>query len=684
MIKAMTKAFSRMLHGDTARWFLGGSSGSHGFNYRREVGDLFGSSVVMAPVQWIQRALPEARLAIGKRSNEGQVELGFVHPMLSLIQAPNPFYADIVLWWGVLLSLLIDGNAYLLIVRNGASRPSELWYVPHWMMEPQWTQGGSDFISHYRYSPGGGVEPGRIAPEDVIHFRHGIDPHNMRKGISPIASVIREIYMDNESSNFVASLLRNMGVPSVVISPKGGAMPTPDDVASTATWFTQNFSGDRRGKPLVMGAPTEVQPYGFNPQQMNMSEARDVAEERVCALLGVPAAVVGFGAGLQSTKVGATMEELRKLAWHNGVMPIATLIADELQRSLLPLFGNVNGQTVVWDTSNVAALQDDEDKETERWNKRLGSGGVLVSEYRNALGLPVDKSHDIYLRPIAMLEVPANGIRPTQEPGPKELGQKSRASDQGYKRGAAFALMLQRQLKGAQEAFEQPLKALFVDLGRAAGDAATPELKAEGFPKAKKDQASDEALIDRILRHLNIAAWQGKMREIYEAQYLEVAKSVSEAAARAGLGASLPDPVGRAVIAAGGRRAGIVDLDSQTRSAIFDALAEGRAAGEGVEQLAKRIVDKVDGGPWSSAETRARVIARTEAKYAQNISTIERGKAGGVTSFIVFDGRLGPGRSVPSHIARDGSIVIAAHAEIMADAEHPNGTLSFAPNFEED
>jgi hypothetical protein len=80
-----------------------------------------------------------------------------------------------------------------------------------------------------------------------------------------------------------------------------------------------------------MGAPTDVTPYGFNPQQMNMSEARDVAEERVCACIGIPAAVVGFGAGLQTAKVGATMEELFKTAWRNGVLPVARALRRRAQ-----------------------------------------------------------------------------------------------------------------------------------------------------------------------------------------------------------------------------------------------------------------------------------------------------------------------------------------------------------------
>jgi len=141
--------------------------------------------------------------------------------------------------------------------------------------------------------------------------------------------------------------------------------------------------------------------------------------------------------------------------------------------------------------------------------------------------------------------------------------------------------------------------------------------------------------------------------------------------------------VARAIVQAGGRRSGLVDLDSQSRKALFAALEEGRAAGEGAGQLASRISAHVEAGPWQSSETRARTIARTETKFAQNTSTIERARQAGADRFIVFDGRLGEGRSDPEHIARDGTIVTANQAAQMAADEHPNGTLSFSPHFEE-
>jgi len=652
------------------------------FDYRKEVGDMLDASVVTAPIQWVQRSLPEARLTVHRRARDGSHTEATDHPMLELIQRPNPYYGDLSLWSGTVFSYLADGNGYWIKLRNLIGRPGELWWVPHWTMEPKGSDDGSVFIDRYEYRPGNG-DVITYAPSDIVHFRHGIDPRNPRKGVSPIGGGIREIFMDLESSNFVASLLRNMGTPGMVISPKAGGVVPVEDVEATKTWIKQAFGGDRRGEPLVMGAPTDVYPYGFNPQQMNMSEARDIAEERICALIGIPAAVVGFGAGLQSTKVGATMEELRKLAWQNGVLPVGRVFADELDRSLLPDFGNASGLRTAWDTSEVQALQDDLVKLATRLNTAIGGGWAQVAEGRDAMGWEVTDADRIYLRPAMAIETPAKGAKSL--PGPTET--KAIASRQARATGRAFVATLQRQEDGLAKAMDGRLGKFFAGFGKAASKAARPILdRADLSPKQLLivEQKADDDVVEAILQALGIEAHQATFKGLYEGHFLDVAKAVSDAAELAGISGSLPDPVARAVTAAGGRRSGLVDLGKQSRAALFDAIAEGRAAGEGAAALAARIAEHIEAGPWGTVETRARTIARTETKYAQNVSTIERAKAANVDQFIVFDGRLGPGRSLVDHIARDGSIVTAVQAEQMAADEHPNGTLSFAPHFGED
>lgn len=641
--------------------------------------------------------MPEARLAIRRRMRGGRFEDMVDHPMLGLIQAPNAHYGDIALWFATILSWCLDGNAYWVKVRNRAGRPVELWYIPHWLIEPKAPIDGSDLISHYEYRPGGGAGTVTFAIEDVVHFRHGINPRDLKKGLSPIHGCIREIFMDLESSAFVAALLRNMGVPGVVISPDGGSMPSPEDVAATKAWFTQAFGGDNRGSVLVMGGRTKVDQYGFNPSQMNMSEARDIAEERVCAVLGVPAAVVGFGAGLQQTKVGATMEELRKLAWHNGVLPMGRALVDELKRSLLTDYGETAGLDLYWNTDEVLALQEDEAKQETRWGERLKSGGITLAEYRAGIGLESDASHDIYLRPISVIEVPKGqpGRGVAADPakadraGSKAKGDRytvpedwlpddaADASPEAIARGEAYARMLLAQEPGQRDAFAAALDTFFARLGKAAADAWRTAI---AEPKGAK-AADDDAIIARVMALLDNEAWRVGLAQVYGAQYLEIAQAVQGAAEQAGLGVNLPDIVARAIVASGGTRAGLIDLDEQTRSALFDALAEGRIEGEGVEALARRIETFVESGPWNEGAYRARLIARTETKFAQNISTIERARAAGVRNFVVFDGRFGPPRSELSHIARDGKIVSFEAARIMAENMRPNCTLSFAPHF---
>jgi HK97 family phage portal protein len=725
----VTSSLTQMRH--TAQsLFLGGLLKRTRFDYAREVGDMLDASVVMAPVMWLQRALPEASLAMRERKQGGKCEPVEDHPLLELIRAPNPHYGDIALWNGVVADFCLWGDAYLLKVRDLSGRVRELWYVPQFMMEPRAGLDGTEFLSHYWYTPGTGN--GRIAidPADVIHFRNGLNPRDLRRGYAPMRSVIREIFADMESSNFVASLLRNMGVPGVVISPKNGRIGNPDDVEATRTWFSQAFSGDGRGSTLVMADPVDVTAYGFNPQQMNLSEARDVAEERVCAALGIPAAVVGFGAGLQATKVGATMEEMRKLAWHNGVLPLGRALVDELQRSLLPDFqraGDRRRLELFWDTAEVLALQEDENKRTERLLKELQAGAIMLHDYLLATGREADESHKYYLRPISVLEVPAAiagrggeaSLRPAAplleaapdprlpppakalsalletKANPLEDWLPAGAREAGeavIARAERVARLLNREALAQTEPFAASLLDLFAGWGDTAAKIAADVLRASGFKEhsrpiaalleAKGQKAEpDPELINKIIDLLNLEAWEQGLSSRYQAQYLAIARRTAETLQEAGFGTGLPDPVMREIIAAGGTRAGLVDVSAQTRQAIFAALRSGIEEGEGILALANRIANQVEGGHWGHAETRARVIARTETQFAQNRSVLETAKAAGATELVVFDGIFGEPRSELSHIARSGKIVSAEDARIMADNMRPNCTLSFVPHF---
>ncbi len=392
----------------------GGQSGIFGIsellpatkiNYAAKVGDGLRSSVLAAPFNWIARNFPQAVPVVDEVEENEQWERVPRHPMIELLRRPNDFYSGRTMF----MALSVDiswGNAYLLKIRNQADEVIQLWYVPRGQLVARWPRDGSEYISHYEYTVGGRRQD-NVRPEDVIHFRFGLDPRNPRMGLTQIGALMREVYTDDEAANFAGSILQNMGIIGVVISPKEGGTANKDDVKELKNYMKQAFTGDKRGEMMALGSPTDVNVMQYNMQGFDVSPIRDIAEERVCAALGIPAAVVGFGTGLQQTKVGATMREMRKMAWEDGIIPLQGAMAEDLEQQLLPDFEEDTSTTRVrFDTSDVAALQEEEGIKHEKIRKDVAAGIITVSQGQALLGYPVDEKRNVYLQPVNIIQLP--------------------------------------------------------------------------------------------------------------------------------------------------------------------------------------------------------------------------------------------------------------------------------------
>lgn len=628
-------------------------------DYAASFGNGLGSNVAMAPVLWIARAFLEARMGVSKGRED---ELDLDHPLAQILAAPNPFYSGKALWMGTLISWFFNGNAYWLKARNAAGQLKELWYTPHWMIEPKWE--GQDFISYYRYAPGG-VGQLKIKPEDVVHLRHGLDPQNVRKGLSPMHSLMREVYNDDEAANFVASLLGNGCVPGLVISPKEANAVGTDDLLSTKNYVQAQFSGDKRGQPLVLSGPTEVSMFGYDPQKMNLGVVRDVSEERVCAVLGLPSAVVGFGSGIEQTKVGATLQELHRIAWVDCVIPNQDLLADEVARSLLPDFGAA-GATVAWDRRRVRALEDDLNKQAERLERGVRGGWVRVSEARAAQGLPVEPEDEVYLRPINALET--DGVAPQPEPAPTKAARRTRVS----RLQTRIAAGMDRVKARAEARMRIRLQDFFGHMGTAASVAY------RGLPKADEDELRVEALFSSM----GMPNFKSELRGIFGSHYVGVHNESMGILANLGIGVNLPDSVQLEVLAQGGTRAGLVDLTEAARGKATDILRQAREEGLGVDETARRLAEQIPAGPWTSPRVRAEVTARTETRFAQNASALRAYRTvEGITSVRMLDARLGPTDQDCEDL--NGEVVTFEEAEAFIRDEHPNGTRDMVPIFSE-
>jgi len=367
------------------------------------------SNVVMAPVMWIMRTFTEAVARVERRVDPRLWEWVTDHPAEVLIDRPNPWYDGDALWKATCVSYVLDGNAYWWKIRNAFGEVVQLWYLPHWLVTPVWSPGGASFIDSYQFATGIG-QPTTIAPRDIVHFRFGLDPENTRKGLSTLKCLLRDVMTDDRASQFSEVILRNMGVPGLVVSPKGEGKPSDDAVKQMRDYFKHAFSGEQRGDPLVTKIPTEVTQFGFDPNKLMLGNLRDISEERVCAAIGIPAAVVGFGSGLQSTKVGATMRELRRLAWVQCLTPMQTSMGKQATAQLLPDFvAQTRRFRIRFDTSEVSMFPEDEAAKEDRILKRVAAGVMRVDRAQAALGMEVDQTQQVYLRPTTTAAVDDQG-----------------------------------------------------------------------------------------------------------------------------------------------------------------------------------------------------------------------------------------------------------------------------------
>ena len=162
-----------------------------------------------------------------------------------------------------------------------------------------------------------------------------------------------------------------------------------------------------------------------------------------------------------------------------------------------------------------------------------------------------------------------------------------------------------------------------------------------------------------------------------------------------GLSVNIPDPVARQIVGRGGTHLLGMDIQGQTRKALFRGLAESRAAGYHPSSAAtRRLIQRhVTAGRFTKMVDRfgkpnghiyrAKMIARTETMYAQNESAMATYEASdAVAQGQIADNQTGYGDA--DCIARNGFVGSLDECRRHIAQEHPNGTARVLPVLKDD
>lgn len=375
----------------------------------RDVGAGTSSSIVVASLNVLVNGFSEAPLAVYEPNPDGTPTIVDPHDVSTLIESPNPVMTSDLLWHHYIWSTRVDGNAYWYKERNLAGGVVELWPLRSDLVKPKAYQGSPNLIDFYEYRPTGTAV--YLDPADVVHLRSGLDPNDHRLGQAPLKVVLKEILGDEEASRFSSALLSNMAIPGVILSPGPGELgPTEADADRIRDGWRERFGGDRRGDPLVLSGPMQVQVVAFSPKDLDLKALRRVPEERISAVLGVPAILAGLGAGLEASSGRSESVTLVEMFTERTLVPEWRRVGRILTRSLLPEFDDRTDRWVDFDLSDVRSLQEDENAIWTRVDTAIRTGWLTVAEGKRMVGMEPLPEDEVYLRSVGTTERPLGTV----------------------------------------------------------------------------------------------------------------------------------------------------------------------------------------------------------------------------------------------------------------------------------
>jgi phage portal protein BeeE len=411
-------------------------------DYAQKAGSPSASSLIMSGVRWAGSTLPEAPLLVKRTTGDkGESEVVPNHPLVQLWRRPNPYYSGSTMMKGVAFSWIVKGDVYIRKVWNAArTRVTELWYTPHWLIRPRWLgdnrghyiYGEDDptaFVNYYEYTPVPGGGAYRLEVPDVIHLRDGINPET-RCGQNGIASIMREVFGDNEAANWFAALMENGGVPKFILAADSDLQVDDVKRKEISEAADRASRGDNRNKVLTLSG---VKPYKlpFSPDELDLRASRYMSEDRFAAVTGIPAAELELGAGREHS-IYNNVRQASERATERFLVPTWNHIAEELTVQLLPDFTSgeksllsikgydgwvvkTAGESiyVTHDLSKVRALQEDEDAKHKRVQGDYTNKICDLAEARSQLNYDVRDEHKEVFYSAERVTVSANAQPPS-------------------------------------------------------------------------------------------------------------------------------------------------------------------------------------------------------------------------------------------------------------------------------
>ena len=274
--------------GSNYAFFLGGTTSGKTVTER--------SAMQMTAVYSCVRILAEAVAALPlhlyRYTDNGGKEKALDHPLYLLLHdEPNPEMSSFVFRETLMTHLLLWGNAYAQVIRNGKNEVVALYPLMPNKMSVDRDENGRLYYTYYR----GQDEAIRnkefavtLQPSDVLHIP-GLGFDGL-VGYSPIAMAKNAIGLAIATEEYGAKFFANGAAPGGVLE-HPGTIKDPTKVREA--WMSQFGGSANSGKVAVLEEGMKYTPISISPEQAQFLETRKFQINEIARIFRVPPHMVG-------------------------------------------------------------------------------------------------------------------------------------------------------------------------------------------------------------------------------------------------------------------------------------------------------------------------------------------------------------------------------------------------------
>jgi len=257
----------------------------------------------------------------------------------------------------------------------------------------------------YKYSAGDTVQT--FDAEDVVHipFFH---PSNDYRGLSPMEVANRVLDVDVDLTDYIKKFFEQGAMIPGFLKFLAGTL-TSAERKRIRKQFVETYGGAEEWyAPAVLDVDMTFEKTGLTYQEMEFGDLRSTMEIRICMIFGVPPILLPTKFGLDAATY-SNYGMAQKSFWQDTLSPLYRRIQDKWQMGLVRRFGN--NLTVRFDFSEVEALREDVIEPRRLAVEAFKASGITRNMLLQAFGEDAIPGGDVFLQPVMVLEVPAEGLQ---------------------------------------------------------------------------------------------------------------------------------------------------------------------------------------------------------------------------------------------------------------------------------